>query len=83
MFPFYCWCTSFFYQFCFLQIVLENAAPIVNDVVAADPSSTVVHSLRKKQSYLHLQFQISQVLNGSMHYFFFEKFEFLPCVLLI
>ena len=48
-----------FYQFCFLQIVLENAASIVNDMVAADPSSTVVHSLRKKQNYLHLQFQIS------------------------
>ncbi|KAK4573861.1 hypothetical protein RGQ29_031705 [Quercus rubra] len=45
------------------KIVLVNAAPIVNDMVAADPSSTVVHSLRKKQIYLHLQFQISQVLN--------------------
>ena len=60
-----------FYEFCFLQIVLENAFPIANDMVAVDPSSTVVHSLRKKQIYLHLQFQISQVLNGSMHYFFF------------
>ena len=49
----------FFYQFCFLQIVLENAAPMANDMVAADPSSTVVHPLRKKQNYLHLQFQIS------------------------
>ncbi|KAK4581105.1 hypothetical protein RGQ29_024678 [Quercus rubra] len=27
------------------DIVLENAAPIANDMVAADPSSTVVHSL--------------------------------------
>ncbi|KAK9994317.1 hypothetical protein SO802_024020 [Lithocarpus litseifolius] len=31
------------------QIVLEHAAPIANDMVAADPSSTVVHSLRRIQ----------------------------------
>uniref|UniRef100_A0A7N2MMN9 Uncharacterized protein n=1 Tax=Quercus lobata TaxID=97700 RepID=A0A7N2MMN9_QUELO len=37
------------------RIVLENAAPITNDMVAADPSSTVVHSMRRND----LEFQIS------------------------
>ena len=72
MFSFY-WCPSNL-EFCFLQIVLENAAPIANDMVAADPSSTVVHSLRSKQNSLHFTFQISYVLYGSTRssFFFFS-----------
>ena len=81
---FYCWCPSNL-EFCFLQIVLENAAPIANDMGAADPSSTVVHSLRSKQNSLQFTFQISYVLYGSMRLLIFspEKVEFLPGVLLI
>ena len=52
-------------------IVLENAAPNANDMVAADPSSTVVHSLRSKQNSLLFTFQISYVLYGSMRLLFF------------
>ena len=66
MFSFYCWFTSNL-EFCFLQIVLENAAPIANDMVAADPSSTVVHSLRRKQNSLHFAFQI---------FFFLKRLNF-------
>ena len=66
MISFYCWFTSNL-EFCFLQIVLENAAPIANDMVAADPSSTVVHSLRRKQNSLHFAFQI---------FFFLKRLNF-------
>ena len=62
-----------------LADILENAAPIAN------PSSTVVHSLRSKQNSLQFTFQISYVLYGSMRLVIFspEKVEFLPVVLLI
>ena len=55
MFSFICWCTSNL-DFHLLQIVLEHAAPNANEMVAADPSSTVVHSLRRNQERKSLIF---------------------------
>ena len=57
LFSFICWCTSNF-EFQFLQIVLEHAAPIANDMVAVDPSSTVVRSLRRNQEWKSFIFML-------------------------
>ena len=45
-------------EFHFLQIVLKHAAPIANDMVAVDPSSTVVRSLRRNQEWKSLIFML-------------------------